>query len=147
MLRILATTKRGVNCCINWYAKYDAIMNQKTNGYIRVASLRVSQRDIAPEPGETVIRGDRVNPVLGNPHVLHNANDPAERDRVCDAFERDAQIDLQAGGPISRAIDDMARRVAAGERIVLMCWCKPRRCHLDWVAREVEQRANHRTRS
>ncbi len=108
---------------------------------MRVASLRADQRDMGPEPGEVVIRGDRVNPVLGNRHVLRNAHDLAERDHVCDAYERDAQADLDAGGPISQYVAEMARRVVSGERLVLMCWCKPRRCHLDWVARKVQEMA------
>ena len=110
-------------------------------GSVRVVSMRADQRENGPEPGEVVIRVDRANPVLGNKHVLHNQHDPKERDQVIRAYVEDAERDLRRDGPISRAIGNMAARVAGGDRLVLACWCKPRACHADWIAQQVYQRA------
>lgn len=107
------------------------------SGSIRVFSLRADQRDYGPEPGEAVIRVDRADPVLGNPHVLRNPNDPAQRDRVIAAYIADSEADWLAGGPRRQAIEALAARVACGERLALACWCKPRACHGDWIAQKV----------
>ncbi len=105
-------------------------------GSIRVFSLRADQRENGPEPGETVVRVDRASPVLGNPHVLHNQNDPVERAQVIAAYVADSEADWQANGPRRLAVEALAARVASGERIALACWCKPRACHGDWIARK-----------
>ncbi|MHB1702242.1 MAG: DUF4326 domain-containing protein [Acidobacteriaceae bacterium] len=106
-------------------------------GSIRVFSLRADQRENGLEPGEAVVRVDRANPVMGNPHVLHNQNDPVERAQVIAAYVADSESDWQANGPRRQAVEALAARVASGERIALACWCKPRACHGDWIARQV----------
>lgn len=60
----------------------------------------------------------------GNPHELANAEDNAERDRVCDTYAAHvaARPDLLAD------VGSLAGRV-------LGCWCAPRRCHADELAR------------
>jgi hypothetical protein len=108
-----------------------------TFGSIRVASMRPDQRENWPEPGETAIRVDRANKVLGNPHVLHNQHDARARADVIDRYIRDAQADRARRGPISQMMTAHARRVVAGERLVYFCWCSPRPCHGDWLAQEV----------
>ncbi len=110
-------------------------------GSIRVASMRGEQRENGPEPGEVPIRIDRVNRTLGNPHVLRNQHDTKERDRVIAMYVRDAKEDLARGGPIHDMLEAHARRVAAGERLVYLCWCKPRACHGDFLAEQVRMRA------
>lgn len=112
-------------------------MNPKTAGSIRVFSLRADQRDNGPEPGESVVRVDRASPVLGNPHVLANQNDPEARERVIARYIADSEADWQAHGPRRQAIETLAARVASGERIALACWCKPRACHGDWIVQKV----------
>ena len=39
------------------------------------------------------------------------------------------------------AMEALARRVAEGDSVRLLCWCYPRRCHGDWVAKHVMRRA------
>lgn len=92
-----------------------------------------------PEPGESVVRVDREHPVLGNPHVLRNQHDPAERDQVIAAYIADSEADWVRRGPRRQVIEALAARVAEGERIALACWCKPRACHGDWIAGKVLQ--------
>lgn len=94
-----------------------------------------------PAPGETVVDVDRSNRELGNPYYLAEKGNDAERDRVCDSFERMAESDMARGGPVRRAVMDLAARVAGGESLALACWCAPRRCHGDWIARRVREEA------
>jgi hypothetical protein len=48
-----------------------------------------------------------------------------------------AEHDMKHGGPIYRAVMALVERVLAGEQIALMCWCKPDRCHADWISDRV----------
>lgn len=107
------------------------------NGSVRVVSMRKGQLDYGPAKGETVLRIDRVNKVLGNPHRMHYANNEQERTRVINAYVQDSELDWRVGGPRRAAIEALAARVAAGERIALACWCTPLRCHGDWLAQRV----------
>lgn len=111
-------------------------------GAIRLGNFRVDMHpDGRPEPHETQIAVDRTHPVLGNRHILRRKGDLAERNRVCDAFERDLEADCSAQGPMWRALRDLAARVLAGERIVCMCHCLPSRCHGEAIVRKVRQMA------
>lgn len=95
--------------------------------------------DAQPEEDEVVIAVDRTNPVLGNPHILKNKYDYRERDRVCDAYDRDLEADFMVHGPKFQAIKALADRVLQGEQICLQCHCKPLRCHGDSIAAKVAQ--------
>lgn len=110
-------------------------------GSIRVVSKRRERGAVSEMPGETVIDVDRSHPILGNRHFLKNHEDDAERAAVIASYERDLERDLLAGGQMSRAIEELASRVAGGERIALRCWCAPRDCHADGLASRVAQRA------
>jgi hypothetical protein len=106
-----------------------------TVGSVRVVSKR--KGGVEPVAGETVVDVDRTNPVLGNEHILHNQNDAGERDRVIEAYAADLAADLMARGPMSREIEALGERVGRGERLALRCWCAPRKCHADLLARLV----------
>lgn len=112
------------------------------SGYVRVTNVR---RDMAgdsqPEPGETVVRIDRTNRILGNPFVLRNKNDMQERDRVISQYGRRLDEDIVRKGLMTREIDALAVRVAGGEKICLECWCSPLPCHGDVLAKEIMRRA------
>jgi hypothetical protein len=60
--------------------------------------------------------------------------DDAARAACISKYNAMVTRDMVRRGPIFRAIDDLARRVAAGESIALRCWCAPRPCHLDRIA-------------
>lgn len=60
----------------------------------------------------------------GNPHKLHDQDDDAERDRVCDTYAEHV-----AGRP------DLLADVHQLAGKVLGCWCSPRRCHGHELAR------------
>jgi hypothetical protein len=112
-------------------------------GTVRVGNKRSGSKCV-PLAGETVIDGDRKNPILGNRHILKNHNDPAERSRVIEAYSVDLKKDVGTNGPMSQAINTLANRVRNGEKIILMCWCAPKPCHLDQVASLIRERAGIR---
>jgi uncharacterized protein (DUF2249 family) len=105
------------------------------SGNIRVISLR--KGCYTHENDETVIRVDRKNPVLGNNHILHNQHDEKERQQVIAAYIADSEIDYSKKGPRYWAIVAIAKKVAQGKSVALACWCSPRCCHGDWIAKKV----------
>lgn len=115
-------------------------VSNKAKGYIRVSNYRKDMApDSQPEDGETIIYVDRRNPVLGNPHILRNKLDWKERDRVIEAYGRDMDRDFAAKGPMSKAVQEIANQVLAGENVVLLCACKPLNCHADLIAKKVNE--------
>lgn len=108
-----------------------------SEGSIRVVSKR--KGGIAADPDEVVIDIDRTNPALGNPHILHNHNDPVERATVIAARALDVEDDLARSGPIFQALQLIAKKVEAGERVALQC--SPRPCHGDQYAEIVARMA------
>lgn len=109
-------------------------------GTIRLGSKRARSAG-KPRADEIAISVDRANPVLGNRHYLHDHLDPVERAQVVAAYERDLVADERVHGPMTRAIEDLAKRVIAGERIICMCWCEPEHspCHGQHIVRRVER--------
>ena len=106
------------------------------SGSIRVVSKRHGGR--RPEPGETVVDGDRAHPVLGNRHHLSDWTDRVARAAVIERHRvEDFEPDVLAGGPIFQVMQALAARVRAGEEVALRCWCAPLPCHLDHVAEGV----------
>jgi hypothetical protein len=106
-------------------------------GSIRVINKRGGKDAI--REGEVAILVDRTHPELGNPYVLRDKKSREQRDVVCDQFERMADHDMKVRGPIYREVMALADRVEAGERIALQCWCKPERCHADWICDRVRE--------
>jgi hypothetical protein len=98
---------------------------------------------IHPLPGEVAISVDRSNPVLGNQHVLSTPSDRAARNLACDRFDADLAADLARNGPMARAVADIAAQILAGGRVILMCWCEPKRCHGRAIAAAVRARIRH----
>lgn len=109
-------------------------------GSVRVVSKR--KGGVQAAPGETVIDGDRNDPVFGNRHILKNHLDDDERARVIHQhLVEDFEPDVIAGGPIYRKMISLAERVAAGERLAISCWCAPAPCHCDNYASGISKLA------
>lgn len=108
-------------------------------GGVRVVSKRKERGSIVEVAGETVIDLDRSHPILGNRHYLNNHEDNDERARVIAAYNIDYQADLKIRGPMFLATQDLAARVAGGERLALRCWCAPRDCHAHLVATKIDE--------
>ena len=111
-------------------------------GHIRVSNKRDGKE--AVREGETVVLVDRTHPELGNPYVLRDKKSREQRDVVCNQFERMAEHDMKNRGPIYREVMALADRVEAGEQVALQCWCKPERCHADWICDRVREEVQYR---
>lgn len=105
----------------------------------RTGSVRVIHICALPEDtqGDTVIVVDRSHPVLGNRHVLKEKLDHEERARVIAAYRSDMDADFAVGGPMSKAVADIAAKVLAGQDVALACHCAPLPCHGDVIAERV----------
>ena len=113
-------------------------------GYVRLANLK-GNRDYGPELDEVVIRIDRQHPCLGNKHYLKNRDDLNQRARVIELFQHDIDLDERTNGLMSQAVLEIALRVIAGEKIVLMCWCTPLACHGDIIIDRVRKKVREIT--
>jgi hypothetical protein len=75
---------------------------------------------------------------LGNPWVI---SDLDTRDMVCEWHEHSIRKEWSEalnGGPKTPMINEIiaiANRVKNGEQIALECFCKPKRCHGDFIAK------------
>lgn len=95
-----------------------------------VLSLR---KNAKPAPsGYSLVRVDRRNPDLGNNHEMAEET-PEERSRVISEFRKDVDKSRRNGGQIWRAIEELADRIEAGEKLGLQCWCTPKPCHADVI--------------
>lgn len=92
-----------------------------------------------PRHGEIAIDIDRSNPVLGNPFILRDHNDDIRRADVIRRYATKYQADIARHGPMAAATEQLAQRVRAGERLVLMCWCHPKPCHGDIIKDRIER--------
>ena len=108
-------------------------------GSIRIVSKR--KGGASPLPGESIVDVDRSNPVLGNPHVLHDHRNEDERARVIAAYAKDFREDVAAGGRMLGAVRELAQRLRNGERMALRCWCAPRPCHAEIIRGKVYELA------
>ena len=106
-------------------------------GTVRVVSKR--KGGIEPVAGELVIDVDRVHPILGNRHILHNYRDMDERARVIAAYDEDLAKDVAKRGPMLLEVERLAKRVKEGERLALRCWCAPLPCHAEILAHKIAE--------
>ena len=102
--------------------------------------VRSKRKYANPIPvGYTQVSIDRSNPVFGNPFVLKNANDPAERGQVIAYYE--AWLTPRLKNPVvAQALEQLAQRVTNGEKLAFMCWCDPKPCHGHFLQRIMNER-------
>lgn len=106
---------------------------QGVDGYVRVVSKR--KGGVMAEPGETVIHGDRKNPVFGNRHILHDWQNIDERRAVINRHKvEDYWPDVLSKGPIYQEMQRIAENVKRGDCVAIACWCAPLPCHCDHIA-------------
>ena len=114
-----------------------------TLGSVRLGNKRQNSA-LKPRPGETAIDIDRTNPVLGNPFILKDHRNDAQRAEVIARYEDKFRADIARNGPMARTTEKLAERVKRGENLILMCWCAPRPCHghsvMKRIAELVEQK-------
>jgi hypothetical protein len=92
-------------------------------GDIEVVNMAVC-KDFGDRPGD--VRVDRATR-WGNHFYMANDSDE-ERDRVCDAYERDLK------GRCDKSRTYLSPLMHAKR---LGCWCAPKRCHADSLARAI----------
>jgi len=134
-------------------------------GHIRVGNLNSRGPAGEPPPGVVDVRVDRQTP-LGNPFRMgSDGHDESYRAAVCNACEEllsdplhadvDAiaarhgvpGVDARFKGEHARralfdALAELERRLRGGERVRLMCWCRPKRCHADGIVKVLQERMN-----
>lgn len=88
-----------------------------------------------PGPAEYI---GRPSP-LGNPYPMRSESD---RETVIARYRQWLWGQLKADTPAAREIDRLARLHKAGSAIALACWCAPRACHGDVVAKAIRWKAD-----
>jgi len=104
---------------------------------VLVGNLR-GDPDYAPDRDETLVRGDRAHPILGNHGFAMKDKTLYERRRVIEEFARRVDFDARQNGPLTRLLADFGERAARGEKLRFQCWCSPLPCHLHVVAERVK---------
>ncbi|GAA5533869.1 DUF4326 domain-containing protein [Deinococcus aluminii] len=105
---------------------------------LRVANLKTLHLD----PGETAIYVGRgrapagmEHAQLGNPFRVGAAYAPGE---AAAAYLHWLRERCRRDTPQRRMILHLARRLNAGERLVVCCWCSPRPCHAHHIAAAIQ---------
>lgn len=107
-------------------------------GTIRLGNLRANvSKSRKPKEGDTVVRFDRANPILGNKHILYDATDMTQRAKVIALYKIDLDKDIRTKGPMYTLISKLADQIISGENIIGMCWCTPLPCHGSLIIAEV----------
>lgn len=97
----------------------------------------VSLRQHAPPPptGYSLVRVDRRSRLgLGNPYRVGAG---LSRGQALTRYRRLLRRDLARHGARARALEALRRRLNAGERLALACWCAPLPCHADALRAEL----------
>lgn len=69
---------------------------------------------------------------------MRDRSDP-ERNRVCDAYEQWLPAKLLDNGAEMRQFQELAQLARDSERLELVCYCAPKRCHADTIKRLLEE--------
>ena len=97
----------------------------------------VDVRKYELKPGEVLIRIGRDTPV-GNPFIMHAE---AERIRVCEQYEDYfAQNIVEGVNPAFRDYIVNIYKTALKKDVALGCFCAPRRCHGETIARFINSK-------
>ena len=116
-------------------------MQKRKFGEIKIGNKR--KGGLTQIEGFTSIEVDRANPILGNPHILHDWRDDEERQEVLDDYLVDYDKDWEFDGPMKQETLKLARRVYKGENLLLLCWChgKPsfKPCHAEFIKNKIEE--------
>lgn len=106
-------------------------------GSIRVGNKRADAAEAFKlDLGEEPINIDRGNSVLANPYKICISLNRKQ----CIALYRDDLLkDIRAKGPMYQECQRLAKLVAQGKHVVLLCWCKPLPCHGDPVLEQIQK--------
>jgi len=73
--------------------------------------------------------------VLANPFVIGKDGD---RNEVIEKYRKWLWIEYNKGGEARNELERLSDIVRRGDRLVLMCWCKPKACHGDVIKRCID---------
>lgn len=68
--------------------------------------------------------------ILGNPFPLSHES---ERDKVCDKYQEYFD-DPKTREMLKEALKEILKDAIKGQRVILGCFCSPKRCHCDTIA-------------
>lgn len=98
----------------------------------------ISMREKTPANHTAVYIGrgkaGKTNP-LGNPFSMKNES---QRDAVCEQHIEHVKKQWKIkNSPLRNEIIKLAKRYANGENLALQCFCSPRRCHGEYLAKVI----------
>ncbi|MDP9765256.1 DUF4326 domain-containing protein [Deinococcus enclensis] len=106
-------------------------MTHRLLGTVEIGNVRT----LAKERGKTYVyvgRGRAPDGLehahLGNPFVVGAGYAQGE---AAAAYLPWLRTEYLRGADVRHTLEDLARRVRAGEHLVLVCWCAPRPCHAE----------------
>ncbi len=107
------------------------------SGSIRVGNKRTDAPDyLKLDLNEEPVNIDRGNSVLANPYKICAS---LSRKQCIALYRADLLNDIRAKGPMYQECQRLAKMVAEGKNVVLLCWCKPMPCHGDVVLEQVQK--------
>jgi hypothetical protein len=71
---------------------------------------------------------------LGNPFPMLNEG---MRDEVCDKYQAWLRAEYKKNGAVKAELERLARMYKAQGRLVLVCWCAPKRCHAQSIKKAI----------
>ncbi len=108
--------------------------------------INVSKEDYSFSPNYFYIGRSNLGNILGNPYT----HLPVEKTiALYECKDRDEAIskyadyfDTMYGHNIefTKAIDEIYEKYKNGEEVFLGCWCKPKLCHGDIIAKKLQER-------
>jgi len=98
--------------------------------------ITIANRSVYKGDGIRIDRGTCV----GNPFFMKNEG---MRDEVCDKYETWLRKEYEKKGKVYNWLHTRAQEYAAGEDMVLICWCAPKRCHGDFLKHAIEELASN----
>jgi len=87
------------------------------------------------------IRVDRAS-ILGSPYKLHTE---AKRDEVIDKYEVWFNEQVETNYEFARELNRLLSIHARYDKLNLLCWCVPKRCHAEVIKKWLEEELKNRS--
>ena len=108
--------------------------------------INVSKEDYSFSPNYYYIGRSNLGNVLGNPYshlpkettiALYQCNSREEAvSKYADYFDTMYGHNIE----FTKAVDEIYEKYKNGEEVFLGCWCKPKLCHGDIIAKKLQER-------
>ncbi|MBV9439104.1 MAG: DUF4326 domain-containing protein [Candidatus Eremiobacteraeota bacterium] len=108
-------------------------------GHIGIANLREGRIIEGEYVGRAVARRRLRGSPLANPfRIAHDSERDAAVAKYADWLREHIATGDEA---VTTELDRLTARFRAEQRLMLLCWCAPQRCHAEVIAEEVRRRA------